>query len=68
MQLGWVRFRADTSKSLHCRLGGEPASIGGESVLIGSEGNVDVIAMFLRRSAALAPPKGMSYAPGCTRR
>ena len=29
MQLGWVRFRADTSKSLHCRLGGEPASLGG---------------------------------------
>jgi len=67
-QLGWVRFRADSSKSLHCRLGGEPATIGGESVLIGSEGNVDVISMFLRRSAPLAPPKGASYAPGCTRR
>ena len=67
-QLGWVRFRADSSKSLHCRLGGEPATIGGESVIIGSEGNVDVISMFLRRSAPLAPPKGASYAPGCTRR
>jgi polyisoprenyl-teichoic acid--peptidoglycan teichoic acid transferase len=68
MQLGWVRFRADASKSLHCRLGGEPATIGGESVLIGSEGNVDVISMFLRRSAPLAAPKGATYAPGCTRR
>jgi polyisoprenyl-teichoic acid--peptidoglycan teichoic acid transferase len=68
MQLGWARFRADSSKSLHCRLGGEPATIGGESVLIGSEGNVDVISMFLRRSAPLAPPKGATYAPGCTRR
>ena len=67
-QLGWVRFRADSSKSLHCRLGGEPATIGGESVLIGSEGNVDVISMFLRRSAPLAPPKGATYAPGCTKR
>jgi LCP family protein required for cell wall assembly len=67
-QLGWVRFRADSSKSLHCRLGGEPATIGGESVIIGSEGNVDVISMFLRRSAPLAPPKGATYAPGCTRR
>ena len=67
-QLGWVRFRADSSKSLHCRLGGEPATIGGESVIIGSEGNVDAISMFLRRSAPLAPPKGATYAPGCTRR
>jgi LCP family protein required for cell wall assembly len=67
-QLGWVRFRADSSKSLHCRLGGEPATIGGESVIIGSEGNVDVISMFLRRSAPLAPPKGATYSPGCTRR
>ena len=24
MQLGWVRFRADASRALHCRLGGEP--------------------------------------------
>lgn len=68
MQLGWVRFRADSSKSLHCRLGGEPATIGSESVLLGSEGNVDVISMFLRRTAPLAPPKGTPYAPGCTRR
>jgi LCP family protein required for cell wall assembly len=68
MQLGWVRFRADDSKSLHCRLGGDPASIGGESVIIGSEGNVDVLAMFLRRSAPVAAPKGMPYAPGCARR
>ena len=67
-QLAWVRFRADSSKSLHCRLGGEPATIGGESVIIGTEGNVDAISMFLRRSAPLAPPKGATYAPGCTRR
>lgn len=67
-QLGWVRFRAGSSKSLHCRLGGEPATIGGESVIIGTEGNVDAISMFLRRSAPLAPPKGATYAPGCTRR
>jgi anionic cell wall polymer biosynthesis LytR-Cps2A-Psr (LCP) family protein len=68
MQLGWVRFRADDSKSLHCRLGGDTATLGGESVIIGSEGNVDVLSMFLRRSAPLAPPKGLPYAPGCTRR
>jgi anionic cell wall polymer biosynthesis LytR-Cps2A-Psr (LCP) family protein len=67
-QLGWVRFRADASKSIHCNLGGDPATIGGESVLIGSEGNAEVVSMFLRRSAPVAPPKGMPYAPGCTRR
>jgi polyisoprenyl-teichoic acid--peptidoglycan teichoic acid transferase len=66
-QLGWVRFRADSSRSLHCRLGGEP-SFDGESVLLGSEDNVEVISMFLGRSAPLAPPKGSLYAPGCTRR
>jgi LCP family protein required for cell wall assembly len=68
MQLGWVRFRADSSRSLHCRLGGEPSSFDGESVILGSEDNVDVISMFLRRTAPLPPPKGSLYAPGCTRR
>ena len=67
-QLGWARFRADASRSLHCRLGGEPSSFGGESVLLGSEDNVEVISMFLRRTAPLAPPKGTLYGPGCTRR
>jgi polyisoprenyl-teichoic acid--peptidoglycan teichoic acid transferase len=66
-QLGWVRFRADSGSSLHCRLGGEP-SFDGESVLLGSEDNVEVIAMFMRVSAPLAPRKGDLYAPGCTRR
>ena len=67
-RLGWVRFRADAGRSLHCRLGGDPATIGGESVLLGSEANLDVIAMFLRRTAPLPPVKGILYAPGCTRR
>jgi polyisoprenyl-teichoic acid--peptidoglycan teichoic acid transferase len=68
VKLGWVRFRADDGKALHCRLGGQPATLGGQSVLVGSEDNVNVISMFLRRSAALAPTKGSPYAPGCTRR
>ena len=67
-QLGWVRLRADTSQSLHCRLGGDPETIGGQSVLVGSEDNVSVVSMFLRRSAPLPPPKGTLYGPGCTRR
>jgi LCP family protein required for cell wall assembly len=68
VRLGWVRFRADASRSLHCRLGGEPATLGGESVILGSDENLEVIAMFLRRSAPLAPEKGSLYAGGCTRR
>jgi LCP family protein required for cell wall assembly len=66
-KLGWVRFRANDSQTLHCRLGGQPSTIGGQSVLVGSEDNVNVIAMFLRRTAPLAPEKGFPYAPGCTR-
>ncbi len=68
MKLGWVRFRADASRSIHCRLGGEPATIGGESVILPSDENLEVVAMFLRRSAPQPPPKGALYDGGCTRR
>ena len=66
-QLGWVRFRSG-GRSLRCRLGGEPTTIGGESMLLGSEDNAAVISMWLGRSAPLAPPKGTLYGAGCTRR
>jgi polyisoprenyl-teichoic acid--peptidoglycan teichoic acid transferase len=65
-QLGWIRFRS--SSSLRCRLGGEPSSLGGESVILGSEDNVAVISMWLGQSAPLPPPKGNLYGAGCTRR
>jgi LCP family protein required for cell wall assembly len=65
MQLGWVYFRADKGKALHCRLGGDPATVGGESVILGSEDNVSTLAMFTGRSAPLAPARGLPYAPGC---
>jgi polyisoprenyl-teichoic acid--peptidoglycan teichoic acid transferase len=65
VQLGWAYFRADPSRALHCRLGGDPASVGGESVILGSEDNVAAVAMFLGKSAPLPPPKGLPYAPGC---
>jgi len=67
-QLGWARFRADSGRSLHCRLGGDPSFSGGESVLLGSEDNVAVISMFLRRTAPLPQPRGTPYGAGCTRR
>jgi len=65
MQLGWAYFRGDTGRALHCRLGGDPATIGGESVILGTEDNLATVAMFTGRSAPLAPPRGLPYAPGC---
>ena len=65
IQLGWAYFRADTKSALHCRLGGEPGSANGQSVIFGSEDNVATVAMFTGRSAPLPPPKGLLYAPGC---
>src|SRR4029078_12594001 len=35
MQLGWVYFRADTGRALHCQLGGHPAAGGGECIVLG---------------------------------
>ena len=63
MQLGWVYFRADTGKALHCRLGGDPATVGGESVILGTEDNVSTIAMFTGRSAPLPPARGAAVRP-----
>ncbi len=65
LQLGWVRFRANSSRALHCRLGGEPQTVGGESVLIATEGNAAAIAMFTGRSAPQPPPPGTAYGAGC---
>jgi len=65
IQLGWAYFRADTGRALHCRLGGDPATVGGESLIIGTEDNVATVAMFTGRSAPLPPPRGVPYAPGC---
>jgi LCP family protein required for cell wall assembly len=65
LQLGWVSFRADTGAAVHCRLGGDPATVGGESVILPSEDNVEAVAMFTGRAAPLPPPKGLPYAPGC---
>jgi polyisoprenyl-teichoic acid--peptidoglycan teichoic acid transferase len=66
LQLGWAYFRADTGKALHCRLGGDGQTVGGESVIVGSEDNPATIAMFTGQSAPLPPPRGLPYAPGCT--
>ena len=67
IQLGWRKFRAGAS--LHCRLGGDAVTFGGESFISSSEDNRNVIAMFLGRSAPQPPRPGSGlYGPGCTRR
>lgn len=66
LQLGWRKFRADDARTLRCRLGGEPQSYGGEAVLIPSEENRNVIAMFVGASAPQPPPPGTGpFGPGC---
>lgn len=65
LQLGWVKFRANASRALHCRLGGEPQSVGGESVLVATEENTATISMFTGRSAPQPPPPGTTYGAGC---
>jgi hypothetical protein len=65
LQLGWVKFRANSSRALYCRLGGEPQSIGGESVLIATEENTAVLAMFTGGSAPQPPRPGTTFGAGC---
>jgi polyisoprenyl-teichoic acid--peptidoglycan teichoic acid transferase len=63
-QLGLVEKRSGAT--LKCRLGGTPTSVGGESFLIGSEENRNVILMFLGVSAPQPPPPGTGiFGPGC---
>ena len=66
MQLAWVKFRSDDDRALRCRLGGSPSEIGGESLLIGSEENRNVILMFMGAAAPQPPPPGSGpFGPGC---
>jgi LCP family protein required for cell wall assembly len=63
MQLAWVKFRSGST--VHCRLGGTSLTDSLGDVIIGSEGNIQVIDTVLGKSAPQAPPKGQPYAPGC---
>jgi LCP family protein required for cell wall assembly len=59
-QLGWVKFRASNSSSIHCRLGGD---LGGNGTGSPSEDNAATIAMFLGKSAPQPPTD--PFGPGC---
>lgn len=62
LSLGWVKLRADGGRTLHCRLGGEPA--GGE--IVPQEENRSVISMVTGESAPQPPIPGSGpYGPGC---
>jgi LCP family protein required for cell wall assembly len=65
-QLGWVKFRASSSNTLHCRLGGSPTNIGGGAYIVGTQENFQVIQTVLGNSAPQPPTPGNLYAPGCT--
>lgn len=60
VQLGWIKFRADTT--WHCRLGGTWTG----SYIEPSEDNPRVILMVTGKSAPQPPPpNGDTYPPGC---
>jgi anionic cell wall polymer biosynthesis LytR-Cps2A-Psr (LCP) family protein len=64
VQLAWVKFRS--GKTLQCRLGGSPSQFGGESYIVSSEENRNVILMFQGVSAPQPPlPRSGLYGPGC---
>jgi LCP family protein required for cell wall assembly len=65
-QLAWLRFRAPESRTLHCRLGGDASTIGGQAFIVPTEENRNVIAMFTGAAAAQPPAPGSGrYGPGC---
>jgi LCP family protein required for cell wall assembly len=66
VQLGWVIKRAGQADALHCRLGGTATSIGGASVIVGTEQNLSVVQMVTGNSAPQPPLPGSGpYGPGC---
>jgi LCP family protein required for cell wall assembly len=66
LQLAWMKVRSPEDRTLHCRLGGTASSVGGESFIIGTEENRNVIAMFSGRAAAQPPLPGSGpFGPGC---
>jgi LCP family protein required for cell wall assembly len=66
VQLGWVIKRAGQADALHCRLGGTATSIGGASVIVGTEQNLSVVQMVTGNAAPQPPLPGSGpYGPGC---
>ena len=58
-----MKKRASGGNTLYCRLGGDPSSAGGASVIIPSEDNRNALAMWLGQSAPQPPTT--TFGPGC---
>jgi LCP family protein required for cell wall assembly len=66
LQLAWMKIRSPEDRTLHCRLGGSASSVGGESFIIGTEENRNVVTMFSGRAAPQPPLPGSGpFGPGC---
>ena len=66
IQLGWVRWRAGSGGSVHCRLGGDPEYVGSSAVIRSTDENRNAISMFEGDSAPQPPAPGTgTYGPGC---
>jgi LCP family protein required for cell wall assembly len=64
MQLGWVKYRAASSRTLQCRLGGDISADG--AYIVGTEENREVLGMVTGQLAPQPPPPGTGlYGPGC---
>ena len=55
IELGWVKFRASSSQALYCRLGGDATTSAGAAVILPSEDNTKVLAMWAGLSAPQPP-------------
>jgi polyisoprenyl-teichoic acid--peptidoglycan teichoic acid transferase len=63
MQLGWVKFRASSGGTLHCRLGG---SATGNGFITSTQENIQVVQEVLGHSAPQPPAPGTGlFGPGC---
>jgi LCP family protein required for cell wall assembly len=63
LSLGWVKFRSSGGNTLYCRLGGDISSASGQSVIVPSEDNRNVLAMWSGDAAAQPPTS--TFGPGC---
>ena len=64
MQLGWVKYRAASSRTLRCRLGGDISADG--AFILGTEENREVLSMVTGASAPQPPaPDTGLFGPGC---
>jgi LCP family protein required for cell wall assembly len=67
IQLGWRRFRSDSDRALHCRLGGEPQTIGGASYILPDDIESRRVIATVRGDSAPQPPRPENpiYGSGC---